>query len=135
MAVGADIRKRLVALAGSRRTRRVEFTPQSPSRWQPRQFTDPRSRQAFTDEGAWEYIVDHLNADVPIEEIVLDKPLGAKAYVVHLPGANNANIYVKLQICGDHVKGRSFHETESARSFKFPSLALKRSFGGSQCQS
>ena len=112
MAVAASIRIRLIAFSASRRTRIVEFTPRSPTRWQPRQFTDPRSGQAFTDESAWDYIVEQLQCDIPIEEISLDKPPGAKGYVIYLPGANKQKLYVKLQICGDHVKGRSFHESE-----------------------
>ena len=105
MAVPTPIRVRLIALAESRRTRRVEFTAAAPSKWQPRQVTDPRSGQAFTDEGAWNYIVNNL-ADVEIQEIILEKPQGAKGYVFLLPGANNATIYIKLQLCGDHIKGR-----------------------------
>jgi hypothetical protein len=110
--MAAAVRSRLIALAQSRRTRRVEFTPHSPCRWQPRQFTDPRSGQAFTDQSAWDYIVDQLQAGVPVEEKALDKPPNAIGYVIYLPGANKTRLYVKLQICGDHVKGRSFHESE-----------------------
>jgi hypothetical protein len=112
MAGSASIRSRLIALAQSRRTRRVEFTTGAPSRWQPRQFTDPRFGQAFTDEGAWDYIVEMLRQEAVIEEIVLEKPPGKIGYVLKLPGANNRRIYVKLQVCGDHVRGRSFHESE-----------------------
>lgn len=112
MAVEAHIRARLVSLARSKRTRRTEFSPGAPSRWQPRQFTDPRSGQAFTDQGAWDYIVHYLEQGIAIEEMSLDKPAGAKGYVLYLPGANKTKIYVKLQIGGDHVKGRSFHESE-----------------------
>jgi hypothetical protein len=112
MAEASAIRNRLIALAESRRTRLVEFTPRSPCRWQPRQFTDPRSGQAFTDESAWEFIVDNLQCGIAITEMALDHPPGKKAYVLHLPGANKRTLYVKLQICGDHVKGRSFHESE-----------------------
>lgn len=112
MAVAASIRARLIVLAECRRTRIVEFTARSPNRWQPRQFTDPRTRQAFTDESAWNYIVEHLQRGIPIDEIALEKPPGAKGYVIYLPGANTQKLYVKLQICGNHVKGRSFHESE-----------------------
>jgi hypothetical protein len=111
MAEEASIRIRLIAFAQSKRTRRIEFTPKTPSRWQPRQFTDPRSGQAFTDEGAWNYIVEQLEAGTRIEKIVLKKPPGSKGYVLFLPGATKQKIYVKLQVCGDHVKGRSFHES------------------------
>src|SRR4051794_2055851 len=103
----------LVRLCGSKRTRIVSFTPEMPCRWQPRQFTDPRTRQAFTDESAWSYIVQHIEEGVEIGEITLDRPPGAKAFVLLLPGVNPAKIYVKLQICGGRVLGRSFHESES----------------------
>jgi hypothetical protein len=53
-----------------------------------------------------------LRQDAVIEEVVLDKPPGKIGYVLKLPGANNRKIYVKLQVCGDHVRGRSFHESE-----------------------
>jgi len=106
------IRVRLIRLCESKRTRRAIFTPEMPSQWQPRQFTDPRSRQAFTDDGAWNYISQSLSDGTTIEEIVLDQPAGAAGYVLMLAGANNRKIYVKLQICGDHVRGRSFHESE-----------------------
>ncbi|GMO35221.1 hypothetical protein [Bradyrhizobium sp. TM233] len=106
------IRARLVRLCESKRSRRVIFTSDAPSQWQPRQFTDPRTRQAFTDEGAWTYISRALSDGAAIEEIVLERPPGASAYVLLLPGANSRKLYVKLQICGDHVRGRSFHESE-----------------------
>ena len=47
-----------------------------------------------------------------IEEITLDKQPSKTGYVLKLPGAGKHKIYVKLQVCGDHVKGRSFHESE-----------------------
>lgn len=112
MAVSAEIRMRLIVFARSRRTRQTQFTPEMPSRWQPTQLTDPATRQAFTEDGAWQYIADHLAQDAPIEVITLDKPQGKTGYVLKLPGANGIVIYVKLQICGDHVRGRSFHASE-----------------------
>jgi hypothetical protein len=80
-----------------------------PTRWQPTQVTDPSTRQAFTEDGAWQYIANQLEAGVPIETIILDKPPGRTGYVLKLPGVSVVVIYVKLQLCGDHVRGRSFH--------------------------
>jgi hypothetical protein len=120
------IRVRLIRLCESKRTRRAVFTADMPSQWQPRQFTDPRSRQAFTDDGAWTYISESLEQGVGIQEIVLERPAGATGYVFLLAGVNGRKIYVKLQICGDHVRGRSFHESE----FDDASLALP---GGAKC--
>lgn len=108
----ASLRKRLIRLCDSKRTRSVAFEPQAPSKWQPRQFTDPRSRQSFSDESAWSYIVECLEKGVEIQTIVLRKPPGAQAYVLLLAGVNQQKLYVKLQICGGCVRGRSFHESE-----------------------
>lgn len=113
MAVSAAIRARLAALARSKRTRQTQFTAAMPTRWQPAQVTDPTTRQAFTEDGAWQYIANQLDAGVSIEAIPLEKPPGKTGYVLKLPGANGAVIYVKLQICGDHVRGRSFHLSET----------------------
>jgi hypothetical protein len=43
-----------------------------------------------------------------IEEIILDKPFGKKAYVMKLLGVQS-QIYIKLQLGGCEVIGRSFH--------------------------
>ena len=102
----------LIRLYASKRTRVVTFTAEMPCRWQPRQFTDPRTRQAFTDEGAWSYVLAHLEIGCEIEAITLDRPPGARAFVMLLPGVNAQKIYVKLQIVGGRVIGRSFHESE-----------------------
>lgn len=106
------IRSTLIRLSESRRTRNVTFTKGMPTKWQPSQFTDPRSKQAFTQEGAWDFVVEALRSGEPIEQIVLDKPPGAIAYVLHLAGVNSRTLYVKLQICGGCVMGRSFHESD-----------------------
>jgi hypothetical protein len=75
------------------------------------------------------YISQSLSEGVDIEEIELDQPAGAVGYVLLLKGANRRKIYVKLQICSDHVRGRSFHESEFERS----SRADSESPGGKKC--
>jgi hypothetical protein len=113
MAISAKIRSRLACLARSRRTRQVEFSSQSPHRWQPAQTTNPKTKQVFTEDAAWEFIADAIDSGAPIEEIILDKPPGKTGYVLKLPGANST-IYVKLQLLGSHVRGRSFHPSDIA---------------------
>lgn len=112
MAIAPEVRKRLAQFAKSSRTRVASFTRDMPSRWQPTQITDPRTSQPFTDVSAWEAIAAYLDGDGEVEEMELDIPRGKKGFVFFLPGANGVRIYVKLQNCGDHVRGRSFHIAE-----------------------
>src|SRR5262249_39660043 len=84
-------------------------------RWSPTSVTDPRSRQAFTEEGAWEYIVEQLEANVTIYPMTLNNPPGKTGYYFLLKSAFTQNIYVKLQICGNSVMGRSFHYEHDKR--------------------
>jgi len=83
-----------------------------PSRWSPTSITDPKTGCPFTEEGAWEYVVESLESGGSLEEVILKKPEGRKAYVLFLESKHNEKIYVKLQICGDYVRGRSFHYSE-----------------------
>jgi hypothetical protein len=112
--VCVSIRRRLIALAKSRRTRRTDFVANMPSRWGPTSITDPRSGCPFTEDGAWEYIISSLEGGAELEEIILEKPPGRSAYVFFLESKFKEKIYVKLQICGDYVRGRSFHYSEIA---------------------
>lgn len=110
MAVPKEIRRRLATFASSRRTRTREFTRDRPCDWQATGLTDPRSNVPFTDDGAWEYIAEHIIADVEIEVIELEHPPGKRGYVMKLPSANSSIfIYVKLQLGSNCVFGRSFH--------------------------
>ena len=64
----------------------------------------------FTGAGAWHFIVELLEAGQDVEQIVLDMPPGATGYVLVVPGAeNNSEIYIKLELVGNTVHGRSFH--------------------------
>jgi hypothetical protein len=73
-------------------------------------MTDPRTNEVFTEDAAWEYVAECIEADAEIEAIDLDIPPGKKGYVLSLPSHDRATpIYVKLQLGGDCVIGRSFH--------------------------
>ncbi|AZO60374.1 MAG: hypothetical protein E5X23_28000 [Mesorhizobium sp.] len=101
------------------------FTPDAPTRWQPRTLRDPRSpEEYFTDDSAWEYIADCLESGCPVETIVLDHPPGKTGFVFKVAGhAAVEAIYVKLQMGSDKVVGRSFHEDNPPKG-----TIVKRSF-------
>jgi hypothetical protein len=104
------IRVEIVRLASSARTRRTDFTAAYPTTWHPTGIADPRSMSAFTEAGAWEWVIEHVSSGVTLYPMILDKPPGRKAYYFEAPAAFPPSmIYVKLQICGDHIRGRSFH--------------------------
>jgi len=108
-----SIRQELIRYAKSRRTRTTTFKPH---RWQPTALTDPRSGQAFTEEGAWEYVVEQLEAGVTIYKMTLDIPQGKTGYYFLMASNySEKKIYVKLQICGNSVRGRSFHYEHDTR--------------------
>jgi hypothetical protein len=110
LSIEEGLRRRLIAMASSRRTRMVEFSRKAPCDWQANGITDPRTKQPFTEDGAWDYVCHHINSGVPIEVIELSNPPGKKAYVMLLPSNQpDLLIYVKLQVVGNGVLGRSFH--------------------------
>ena len=112
MAISEDIRQELIRLAGSRRTRRSDFTREAPCDWSPHSVLDPVSNEPFTDEGAWTFIVTWLQK-LTLDEIhvvELMKPPGKRAYAFVVQGATGQpEIYVKLQIVSGAVRARSFH--------------------------
>jgi hypothetical protein len=78
-------------------------------------MTDPRTGEAFTEDGAWDYVARSIADGIEIEVIDLDNPPGKKAYVMNLPSHDSQiPIYVKLQFGGDCVIGRSFHYSTRA---------------------
>jgi hypothetical protein len=80
-----------------------------PTHWSPQQVRDPRSGEAFTDEGAWLFVAELLEANHPVEVVILDKPPGKKGYVLICAGHPPEEIYIKLQMASGCVIGRSFH--------------------------
>jgi hypothetical protein len=70
----------------------------------------PMSETYFTDAGAWEFIVELIEAGHPIKQITFSHPPGKIGYVL-IVGANNGgpDIYIKLQLGSGFIYGRSFH--------------------------
>jgi hypothetical protein len=64
----------------------------------------------FTDAGAWELIANLMEMEVEISEVTLRQPEGEKAYEVKIRlGVAEPLLYIKVQVKGETVFGRSFH--------------------------
>ena len=64
----------------------------------------------FTNAAAWKFIASKLEGGHPVEVMELQKPAGAKGYVMKIyiePG--QSRLYVKLQPGSGQVIGRNFH--------------------------
>ena len=64
----------------------------------------------YTDGAAWELIATRLDEGHEVEVVDLRKPPGAKGYVMKISlGRDEPDVYVKLQLRGRQIAGRSFH--------------------------
>src|SRR5262245_47334286 len=94
--ISADVPHWLVQRCRSKRTRRSDFRKEAPTRWMPGTVPDPSAPDCmFTDEGAWSFVADALEAGVEVTVITLKKPAGKTAYVIVLDGHRGMRIYVK----------------------------------------
>ena len=67
---------------------------------------------AFTDIAAWDLIAAKLEEGHPVETIELNRPPGKTGYVMKIDLGPERPVYVKLQLAGKKVIGRSFHYSE-----------------------
>lgn len=112
MGIDIAIRKELIALARRADARKVDWSPTSPTVWQPSTVRNPNGilDQYFTTSSAWEFIAEQLEAGCEVTTVELRKPLGKKAYVLKIKvDANTPMIYVKVQLGSGTILGRSFH--------------------------
>jgi hypothetical protein len=114
--VGVDldeVRHQLVVLCRRPRSRRSEFQPNLPCDWRPHTVLDPDGYDAssvFSDAGAWDLIASRVEAGEPLEIVLLDKPPGARGYVMKFRlHPEHQLLYVKVQLGAGIVLGRSFH--------------------------
>lgn len=64
----------------------------------------------FTDPGAWDFIATKLEEGHPVEVIPMKKPPNSTGYVMKIClQADTPLLYVKLELVGGTVYGRSFH--------------------------
>jgi len=113
--VSNDVRGQLLQLCRSRRTRTAVFTRARPTHWAPGEVRHPDTGEAFTQDGAWEFVAAQIAGGVAIEAIALDKPPGKTGYVIKLQGFENDSIYIKLQLGSGVVVGRSFHVSTQSK--------------------
>lgn len=95
------------------RCRTAEFSRSRPTKWSPSTIIDPRDpeKRCFTDNTAWDYIAERLQALEPVEVITLDLPAGKKGYVMKIPQPDGQILYIKLQLTPPGIVGRSFHHS------------------------
>ncbi len=89
-----------------------------PRDWNPGGVCDPRQDQTvFTEAGAWEFIADLLDDGCEVETKLLDSPPGGKGYVILTSGgAGKPDVYIKFQVIGNRIFGRSFHYTHHEKN-------------------
>lgn len=106
----------LIRLARNRGTRNTAWSPSIPCDWAPQSVWDPRFDMFFTDEGAWNYIVDLLESGHVFTEVKMHKPPDTIAYetCAHL-STNGGEIYIKVQVLRGRIFGRSFHNSTKTR--------------------
>lgn len=64
----------------------------------------------FTGPGSWAFLADYLESNGDIYSITLDKPPDRIAYVIFLPPTTVwRGLYVKFELAGPGLYGRSFH--------------------------
>lgn len=105
-----NIRQELIRLCSESRSRKSIFSREAPTHWAPWQLVDPSTSEAFTVDGAWEFVHRQLNEGCGLAVVDLEKPPGKRGYWFHCYDAKGTRIYVKLQLGSGVVIGRSFHE-------------------------
>lgn len=105
-----------MALLARRRTARIsEFKRHRPTDWRPGQVRNPDGLldTHFTDSTAWELIATRLEHGQEVTVIDLNRPTGAKGYVMMIDlGSDVPRLYIKLQMGAGKIFGRSFHYSE-----------------------
>ena len=84
MSISESIRHQLITLARRKNARVVDWSPERPTDWRPQSVRNPGGilDTHFTDAAAWELIASQLEAGYEVETIILEKPPGAKGYVM-----------------------------------------------------
>lgn len=110
-----SMRAHLVIFARRSGARITTFSRKQPTDWRPEQVRSPKGvlNSYFTDASAWEFFAAQIKDGQPIEIVNLNKPKGAKRYVMKINlEADRPQLYVKLQPGSGKIIGRSFHYSE-----------------------
>jgi hypothetical protein len=85
-----------------------------PCDWQPLTVVNPDSDLPFTEERAWHYIAELAESGHAIQQIVMKQPPGDRGYVMVVSlHSNSPDLYIKVQVKGGRIFGRSFHLSTS----------------------
>lgn len=121
-AIDDETRRILAKLASSRRTRRSGPSAARGALWSPGKVRNPRDRHlagSFTEDAAWNLIVEKLREGYPVETTRLVKSPRATGYVMKIRIEGGApRLYIKLEMARTRrtIFGRSFHySTERPR--------------------
>ena len=115
MVLDESIRHELVTLARRSKARVTAFRSARPNDWRPGQVHNPDGLldSHFTDASAWDYIAAKLESGHLVKVMRLDKPPGAKGYVMKIDiEPEMPQLYVKLQLGSGKIFGRSFHYSD-----------------------
>jgi hypothetical protein len=115
MSINSETRNQLILLVRRPKSRHVQWTPESPTDWQPSSVRNPKGilDQYFTPSSAWEFIAEQLEAGCEVEVVEIRKPPGKKAYVMKIEVDENlARVYVKFEHKSGKIWGRSFHYSD-----------------------
>lgn len=105
-------RELLVAACLDRNRRFLEHSNERPSEWRPGEVAVPGLSEwniFFTDPGTFEFIAEQIISGCVVERVALRRPLGAAGYEMKFPWPDGRILYVKLELKGQNVFGRSFH--------------------------
>jgi hypothetical protein len=81
-----------------------------PCDWRPTTVTNPTSGICFTDISAWSRIAELAETGHPIEGLQLEQPKGEIGYVMSVMlDEKQPELYIKVQLKGGKIFGRSFH--------------------------
>jgi hypothetical protein len=103
-----SIRHEASVLARRKKARIVAFSREAPIDWRPGTVTNPDDGRPFTEAGAWELIASLLEACEPLTAVDLQCPPGKKGFVM-TPCIAGREVYIKFQLGGGTIIGRSFH--------------------------
>lgn len=112
-------RRRIAGLARNPKCRDREFQIGRPTVWQP-VHTTSEAGFPFTEPGAWDFIATHIESGGVVYTIELDKPPGARGYVIFYPPVGKwRGLYIKFELKGRGIYGRSFHHPD------FPTIKVE----------
>ena len=115
MSINKSTRSQLIVLARRKNARITDWSREIPTDWRPGSVRNPHGDfdTHFSDQSAWELIASELEVYREVKIISLDKPPGAKGYVMLIELEPDASpVYVKVQLMGQKIIGRSFHYSE-----------------------